>query len=250
MLSKQKLSLIRSLHLKKYSYDHKLFMIEGEKLVAEALTTNSDLVDEVFLLESSFSAWEDKLSKLRIKPHIINSKELSQLSRLTTPPPVLALCRHFNYSFELELVLNKVTLYLHELRDPGNMGTIIRTAEWFGINTIMCSQGCVDLYNPKLIQSSMGSIFRVKLFYDDVFNLTDLKSKVPVYAASLIGTNVFKEKAIDKGIIMLGSESHGIPAELLSLADHTITIPRASNSNAESLNVAVAAGIICGVLIK
>jgi TrmH family RNA methyltransferase len=224
-------------------------MIEGEKLVNEALNSNSQLVDEVFILESSLSEWEAKLSKLNIEPHIINSKELSQLSKLTTPPPILALCRHFNNSFDSGAILNKVSLYLHELRDPGNMGTIIRTADWFGIETILCSQGCVDIYNPKLIQSSMGSIFRVKLFYDDVFNLKEFKGKTTMYAAALNGTDIFKENSIDNCIILLGSESHGLPEELLNLADKIITVPKRDYSKAESLNVAVAAGIICSQLV-
>ncbi len=249
MISKQKISQLRSLRLKKNIYELKLFVIEGDKLLTEALNTKPEIISEVFVLKDRYSEWEPKLIKSNAIINIINSKELSQLSNLSTPAGIIALCRLFDTKLDIDLSKSVISLYLHEIRDPGNLGTIIRTADWFGIQNILCSLGCVDMYNSKVVQSTMGSIFRTKINYikDDIFK--QLQTFVPLIATVMDGNNLFDQTKISKGIIMLGSESHGLPEHILNIADLRISIPKANSCKAESLNVAVAAGIVCSHLI-
>jgi TrmH family RNA methyltransferase len=249
MISKQKISLLRSLRLKKNIYEQKLFVIEGDKLLTEALKTNPDIINEIYILNELYTEWEFRLSKSNALIHRINSKELSQLSTLTTPAGIIAICHHFESKLDQDILKSTISLYLHEVRDPGNMGTIIRTADWFGIKNILCSLGSVDLYNSKVIQATMGSIFRTNIHYIEVEELIQLKSYVPFIATIMDGNNLFKQSKMSNGIIMLGSESHGLPDHLINMADLKLSIPKANNSKAESLNVAVAAGIFCSHLI-
>ena len=136
---------------------------------------------------------------------------------------------------------------LDTIQDPGNLGTIVRCADWFGVQQIICSRDCVDLYNPKVVQSTMGSISRVQVVYEDLSTFIHDHSPIPVYAATLKGNDVSKLPTITEGIILIGNESKGIEPELLSMVSHHITIPR--KGNAESLNAAVATGIILSHLV-
>lgn len=137
---------------------------------------------------------------------------------------------------------------LDTIQDPGNLGTIIRCADWFGVNQIICSQDCVDVFNPKVVQSTMGSICRVQVIYEDLLSFIRANSKVPIYAATLNGYDISSQPAIQTGIILIGNESKGIGAELISMANHHITIPK--RGKAESLNAAVATGIILSHLLE
>lgn len=249
MISKQKISLIRSLALKKNIYEHKLFVIEGEKLLLEALNTRPDLIVEIFVLNTLEEVWKAKLQSVKAGIQIVNSKEIDQISNLSTPSGILAICRHFDYHFDMEQIKTTTSLYLHEIRDPGNMGTLIRTADWFGIQHILCSTACVDIYNTKVIQATMGSIFRIQIHYIEAAVIKQLSSIVPLVATVMNGSNLYQESKIKNGIIMMGSESHGLPDDLISLSDKRLSIPRSGQSHAESLNVAVAAGIVLSHLV-
>jgi len=249
MISKQKISLIRSLRLKKYIYETKLFVIEGEKLLIEVLNSQPELITEVFVLKEFFTKWEPKLQHSNAIVNVINARELGQVSNLSTPSGILVLCKIFEDKLDIEQLETSISLYLHEIRDPGNMGTLIRTADWFGIKNILCSPGCVDVYNAKVVQATMGSIFRINISNIELAVLIDLKTTIPLIATVMNGSNLYEQNKFTMGIIMLGSESHGLPDYIINIADHKLSVPKAKNSNAESLNVAVAAGIICSHLI-
>ena len=145
------------------------------------------------------------------------------------------------------MIKGAISLALDTIQDPGNMGTIIRLADWFGIKNIFCSTNCVDVYNPKVVQASMGSISRVRVGYTDILSLLEENKEIPIYAAVLHGKDITKMEKINEGIIVIGNESKGINEEILKLANVQITIP--GKGKAESLNAGVAAGIILSHLV-
>lgn len=239
MLSKKEIKDIQSLGLKKARDEQGLFLAEGPKLVAELLQTIPQKIQKIYALQSWMPAHED-LKKLI---HIVNESELQTLSQSKTPNQVLAIVQQW-HGFAPVLSAG-FCLYLDTIQDPGNFGTIIRTADWFGVTQVACTDGCADLYNPKVVQSSMGSIARVAVFYD-----TDLawlkKQTAPVYAATLHGTSTFSKP--HTGILLIGNESKGLRPELLQLATQQITIQK--KGGAESLNAAVATGILLSQLVS
>jgi RNA methyltransferase, TrmH family len=225
--SKSEIKLIRSLSKKKYRDLNNLYVIEGEKIVAEAKRTGKEIV-KIFRKEE------------------IGEELMNRITLLSSPSPELAVVR---ISPEHELVypeIDNLYLALDSVRDPGNMGTIIRLSEWFGVDRIYCSLDCVDIYNPKVIQSSMGSVFRVKVHYTDLSQLIKNKTpSIPVYGTFLEGNNIYEQEK-KNGLIVMGNESKGISSELSSLIEHKITIPPFSKKkDMDSLNVAIAAAIIC-----
>jgi TrmH family RNA methyltransferase len=247
MISKSQISYIKSLHQKKFRKEYRQFIIEGEKLCDEFINSNFN-VRQIYLLDSKRVKYEDLLLKISKKIEIIEVKpdDLDRMSTMSTAPDVLMLVEmpedpsihhaNINYSSDLTLVLDGV-------KDPGNFGTIIRIADWYGIKNIVCSADCVELYNPKVVQSTMGSILRTRIYYTDIENyLADL-NEVNIYGAQLSGENIYSLDGKLKGLLLMGSESHGISASLLTYITHPITIP--SWGEAESLNVAVATGILC-----
>jgi TrmH family RNA methyltransferase len=174
----------------------------------------------------------------------ISEAELGKISQLATPNQVVAVVQKF--AVPVTGAKNRITLVLDTLQDPGNLGTIIRIADWFGISHIVCSPGSADLYNPKVVQSTMGSLTRVNVLYTDLLTWLEKQQGVPVYAASLDGQDVSSMKKITEGILLIGNESKGISDELLNRADKKITIT--GKGRAESLNAAVATGIILSYL--
>ena len=168
---------------------------------------------------------------------------MEQMSGQDTPPGILAVAK---IPEQHKLKVNGWVLALDGIANPGNMGTIIRTAEWFGIKQIVCSQDCVELWNPKVIQATMGSVFRMNVVYTDLAQYLDEERKrgKAIYGALLEGENLFKKEKRDEGIIVIGSESHGIRSGVMPLITHPITIPRAEGSVTESLNASIATGII------
>ena len=180
---------------------------------------------------------------------LVSEVQMEQMSGQDTPPGILAVAR----IPEMKALLDEgMVLALDGIANPGNMGTIIRTAEWFGIKQIVCSEDCVELWNPKVIQATMGSIFRMNVVSTDLFSY--LKSRKDqgkaIYGALLEGENLFQKATWEDGVIVIGSESHGIRSGILPLITHPITIPRAEGSVTESLNASVAAGIIMGAVRK
>ncbi|MBA2745715.1 MAG: RNA methyltransferase [Flavisolibacter sp.] len=241
MPSKKEVKDIQTLSLKKHRDETKLFIAEGPKIVEELLVSFPRQVVSVYALQE----WIHKNQKLPpfFKVETISAIELEKISLLSAPNQVVAIIKQF--AFTLPDVQRPV-LYLDTIQDPGNFGTIIRIADWFGIQDIICSDGCADLYNPKVVQSSMGSMGRVQV-YVDVDGSWIRNQKLPVFAASLQGKPLHQFNKIQKGIILIGNESKGLRKELLNLASEKIRIP--GKGAAESLNAAVATGIILSHLI-
>ncbi|MES2432113.1 MAG: RNA methyltransferase [Bacteroidota bacterium] len=240
MLNKTYTKYIQSLHNKKSRDVEGVFIGEGTKVVVELLQTRQFLCKDVLCTKKWFDENNNLIGKYFDEElKIIEDFELEKISALTTPNEVLAVFAKKG-STEPSLKGN-ISLMLDTIQDPGNLGTIIRIADWFGIENIICSNGTADMYNPKVVQSTMGSLARVNVVYKDLPEWLEENKDVKIYAATLEGTPI-KEINIKEGIILIGNESKGVSNELLNRADENITIPKIGN--AESLNAAVATGII------
>jgi TrmH family RNA methyltransferase len=234
MLSKNELKYIQSLCQKKQRAQEGLFLAEGPKLALELL--NSDYRVEKLYATAEWLAD----NPVDVETTAVTEMELAKMSTLQTPNEVLLLCRQKKEVGE-PIFKNKVTIVLDGLQDPGNLGTIIRIADWFGIDQIIASEDTVEFYNPKVIQSTMGSFIRVRCWYQ---HLPEILSSVdvPIYGALLKGQSVNQLSALKEGILVIGNESKGIREAVLPLITKAITIPRIGQ--AESLNAAVATGIL------
>ncbi|WP_276359817.1 RNA methyltransferase [Daejeonella sp. H1SJ63] len=240
MISKSQISFIKSLHQKKFRKEHGLFIVEGLKSFSEFIGSGYE-IDSVFHTEDL----SPKLSKLsqNVKIYRVSTEELSKISALNTPQHLLAIIKiPENPEIKPENLKGTFHIVIDGIQDPGNLGTIIRTADWFGFKYIICSQDTVEVYNPKVVQATMGSLPRVKLIYTDLINFfagTDL----PVFGALLDGNSIYKTDFGNEGLILLGNEGKGISTGLMSKITVPVTIPRFGK--AESLNVAVSASIFC-----
>lgn len=239
MLVKSKVKYIQSLGQKKFRQQEGVFIAEGPKLVKELLTEHSDSVLEIFALKN----WIEENKRIATTCNLteITEAELERISGLTTPNQVVAVIKNFN-TIEPVADKEKFILALDGIQDPGNLGTIIRIADWFGVQHIVCSEDSADRYNPKVVQSTMGSIGRVNVFYTSLNKWLSEQNDTPVYAAALKGQDITRMQEPARGVIVIGNESKGISEEVLRLCNVTITIPQ--KGKAESLNAAVAAGII------
>jgi TrmH family RNA methyltransferase len=233
MISKNEAKYIQSLYQKKTRLSEALFIAEGAKLVDEILQSN-------FVVRKIYAVGEWIKYNNENNVTEVSADELQRISNLQTPNQVLAIVEQRTMIDEPGLK-NTITLVLDGIQDPGNLGTIIRIADWFGIKQIVAGEDTVDLYNPKVVQSTMGSIIRVNVWYKQLDAWLD-KVGVPVYGALLNGENVLKHDAIKEGIIVIGNESKGIRSNIMPFIKHALTIPRFGE--AESLNAAVATGII------
>ncbi|MEO6684122.1 MAG: RNA methyltransferase [Ginsengibacter sp.] len=242
MLTKKIAKYIQSLSYKKFRDEEKSFIAEGPKVVEEFLTTKK-FNCEIIVAERDWLV-NHQLLLSGMDPNMVFEVEpnrLQSISLLKTSNKVLGVFKQLSGN-DAPPLAGKITLMLDDLQDPGNMGTIIRIADWFGIDQMVCSHNSVECYNPKVVQSTMGSLARVSIFYTDLFSFLQNNKGVSLYTAALEGDSVFEMGNIKKGVIMIGNESKGIHSELFQLATHKITIPRFGN--AESLNAAVATGII------
>lgn len=245
MLSKNKIKFITSLHSKKNRTENQLFIVEGTKLVLELLQSN-------FICETivATNQWFEINNMVKFSCEQISCTEddLKKISTLSTPQQVLAIAQqkkynatHINYAKGLHIALDTI-------QDPGNMGTIIRIADWFGIESIVCSEDCADIYNPKVVQATMGAILRVKI---TIANLPEILTQskgnnVPILGTFLDGENIYSNKIPKSGIIVMGNEGKGISREISELVTHKLYIPSFNqNSHSESLNVAIATAITC-----
>ncbi len=253
MLSKNKISEISSLHQKKFRQSSGYFIVEGEKIVDELLLSAWEII-EIYATDELYQKYLAKAPQIQLaEAHLF-----AKISSLKTPAGILAVVKQKTMDLENVEVENNFTLCLDGVRDPGNLGTIIRIADWFGIKNIICSVDTVDLYNPKTIQSTMGSFLRVDVIYTSLvpFLIKTKLQQVPLFGAVLKGENVYHKKNVTQGVILMGSESHGISNDVLSLIDEPITIPSKLLSNAndvggiDSLNVAIATSVICAVFAQ
>jgi RNA methyltransferase, TrmH family len=253
MISKTRIRFITSLQNKKVRDAERLFVIEGDKLVKEFLI--ADVPVKMLLAKPEFI--ESLLPELTGSVNVIEDvsyNELKQISTLKTPHNALAVVHMPEHKMLISEILNQFCVALDFVQDPGNMGTIIRAAGWFGIKNIVCSMDCVDVYNPKVIQSSMGAILHVNIFYSDLKVLFTSASQkaVPVFGTLLEGESIYSHKLDNKGIILLGNESKGISDELVPFITEKIRIPKFSTASEgiDSLNVGMAASIVFSEFLR
>lgn len=244
MLSKSKIKLVQSLCQKKYRDELAVFFAEGHKIVTDLLP----YFDCQLLI-----AEKDWLSNNNLNGRIAEfveaeKAELKKISQLKTPSPVLAIFKKANHSQTEKPYLSHLCLALDEIQDPGNVGTILRIADWFGIETVYCSKGCADIYNPKTIQATMGAIARVKVIEVNLAEfLSQLPKDIPIYGSSLTGKIIYTEPLSKNGIIIMGNEGNGISKEIEGLLTKQLYIPNFPIGRicSDSLNVATATAIIC-----
>lgn len=242
MLSKKEIKDIQSLSHKKFRDELNLFVAEGPKIVGELVELIPQQIEKVYAVKSWIEANQSLTQRTDLVE--VSNSELERLSQLQNPNQVIALIKKLPAK---KPDASAFTLYLDTIQDPGNFGTIIRIADWFGIDDIVCTSGCADLYNSKVVQSTMASIARVNVYYDEGGDWLR-EQKVPVYAATLHGTSLADQAKTEKGILIIGNESKGISKEILQYATEQITIVKIGE--AESLNAAVATGIILSHLLK
>ena len=243
MLSKSIEKYANSLKQKKYRNQYHRFISEGEKIASEVL--KSDLkVEKILALPSWINENEKLVNKSRIDTKEVNEREMKRISSLTQPSPVLLIIETPAYKLNEKSVESSLNLVLDGIQDPGNMGTIIRITDWFAIPHIFCSEDCVDVYNPKVVQASMGSFTRVLFFEMKIEELLKRFSSMTTYATVTEGESIYEEKLKDRGFIIIGNEGGGISSSLESFIHKKISIPR--YGSAESLNAAVATGLVCG----
>ena len=247
MLSRSQSKLIASLRIGKYRSEEGLFVVEGVKMVGELLASNFE-IKTVFATQAWIAGKHLPPDRYLVDIEEINEAELKKISVLTTPNQVLAVAYVKTYR-NPGFLAGEWVLALDQIRDPGNMGTIIRTADWFGISRIVASIGTVDLWNPKVVQSSMGSIFRMPVHYVDLATyLEEAQKLAPVYGAFMEGNPIGDKLHGKQGVLVIGSESHGISPEIEFLITQKVTIPSAISDDkgrAESLNASLATAILC-----
>ena len=232
MLSKSQIKLITSLKQKKYRHQHGLFVVEGIKTIKELLLSNLKL-HKLYTTESFNIDAKDEV--------IVSDKDLKRISFLTTPNKALAI---FKISKPQSVNETGLIVALDAIRDPGNLGTIIRLCDWFGVKELVCSKETVDCFNPKVIQATMGSITRVNISYIDLESFIKT-SELPVFGAFMEGENVYGEKLPGKGILVMGNEANGVSKEIEAVITQKVSIPRFGEIQAtESLNVATATAIL------
>lgn len=246
MISKNTLKLIKSLAQKKYRHKHGLFLVEGEKNVVEALDSEID-VKQLFATVD-FIQSNRILIKNANKSEEATPAEIKKASLLKSPQNCLAICA-LPISEKLPDNPDNLSFYLDGIRDPGNLGTIIRTCDWFGIRQLFCSEDTVDLFNPKVIQATMGSFCRVKVFYVGFEKAKEMArdSGMQIFGTFMNGENIYKSQLPEKALVVLGNEGKGIRKEIENEVTQKINIPRFAKNEEkpESLNVAVSAAIIC-----
>lgn len=243
MLSKNKIKYIKSLQIKKYRKLHQVFLVEGEKIIQELFL--SDFTTLELYGTSDFLSKNQSSLNSNLKFYEVTERELKKISGLKTNVSALALVQ-MPPKEEVNFTQKKLTLVLDNIQDPGNLGTIIRTADWYGITQIICSQDSVALYNPKVLQATMGSFLRVKVYFEDlsIFFEKNHSHFDEIYGAYLEGENIHQKNFTKKNIaLILGNESQGIRPELKKWISNPLTIP--SFGKAESLNVGIATAIFC-----
>ncbi|MCK4922916.1 MAG: RNA methyltransferase [Bacteroidales bacterium] len=251
-LSQSQLKYFRSLQQKKYRTQHKAFIVEGEKMVKEISRDEKTYLEVIRILavKDFFEENTDILTKHDCL--IASSKDIEKISSQSSPGRVVMEVKIPDYLLDQSELGEELNIYFESIRDPGNLGTIIRTADWFGFNKIICSPDSVDVYNPKVIQSTMGSIARVKVFYRESKEIIEMTSKGTLFqnlGTVLGGENIYELKFPDKGMIFFGNESNGLSTNIKESCQNQIGIPGAKTEpGPESLNLATSVGIVLSEL--
>jgi len=240
MLSKSQINLLKSLQQKKFRREEGYFLVEGHKSIAE-------FINSPYRVEAVYHtpAFDSKVLNLSQKINLceISVTDLEKISSLKAPQEVIAKIAMPEWPvLSQNMLTGQFLLVLDGIQDPGNMGTIIRIADWFGISHIICSEDTVEAYNPKVVQASMGSLARVKVYYVDLAGFLP-KIKFPIFGALLNGSNIYQTDFGKEGLIVMGNEGNGIRPEIEKMVTKAVTIPRVGQ--AESLNVAIATALFC-----
>ncbi len=237
MLTKNEIKYIRLLQDKKHREEVQRFVAEGNKWVEELMKWQPGWLETLYATEDWVILHGKNIPEEKLK--VIPEYDLEKISGLCHPAPVVAVCRKPLYPVQ-HFIKDKWNLALDGIQDPGNLGSILRLADWFGLDAVWCSPDCADAFNPKVVQATMGSLCRVKVFYGDLGDLLS-QAIIPVFVSGMDGRNVFETKT-HEGILVIGSEGKGVRPDIFQKATHTLTIPRIGH--AESLNAAMAAGIM------
>ena len=229
---------------KKYRQQQNLFIAEGQKIVDEIVESDLNIRYVIYNKDKSFN-----YISCQAESYITDNMGMNKISALKTPPAILAIVDQSYVKFSIEDINDKLCLVADNIQDPGNLGTMIRICDWFGIDNLICSKESADLYNPKVIQASMGAFLRVKIFYTNLSEfISEYKSLTQnqCFGTFIEGENIYQSKLSNKGLIILGNEGNGISKDIESFVDKKLHIPSFANSekHSESLNISVAAGII------
>ena len=238
MISKNQIKYIRQLELKKFRKREKCFVAEGPKVVGDLMRRDQPIA--IFATEE----WQKEAS---VPVSRVTDDELRRISFLQNPQQVLALFPIPEPNYQSSIVNHQLSLALDGIQDPGNLGTIIRIADWFGIDTIYCSEDTADAYNPKVVQATMGSLAHIHIIYTDLLQLFDtLPKDYPIYGTLLDGDDIYNQSLSQEGIIVMGNEGNGISEAVRQRITHRLLIPNFhQGESAESLNVAIATAITC-----
>jgi TrmH family RNA methyltransferase len=255
MISRNRLKYLSSLKIKKVRSENRQFLMEGDKIVSDILKEGKAGIQQIIASHDWLTANEKLLTSRAGEVLEAGITDLQRISSLETPPAVMALLDMAEHTLDIMDLSDTWCLALDTIQDPGNLGTIIRSADWFGIRHIICNEACADIFNPKVVQSSMGAILRVNVYYEDlamVLKRYALELSLPVYGTFMEGLPVYDLPADKKGMVVFGNESRGISKELIPFIQSRITIPpgKRNSSHIESLNVASAAAVICSVITR
>lgn len=249
MITKAEIELIKNLDKKRKRAVNALFLVEGEKLSSEVLSSGMKVSKLYYIPAKCSNELVEAARKRKAVLCEVTTSEMERITHLKTPTAALMLVEIEEGKLDYEEVVSGLTIALDDIQDPGNLGTIVRLADWFGIKNILCSPSTVDIYNPKVVQATMGSITRVKVHYLPLAEtLADFKKRgVSVYSTSLSGDDISERKLSGKGIIVMGNEGNGVSEEVEKLSDERFFIPPfpKNEQSAESLNVGVATAILC-----
>lgn len=244
-LSKNEIKYVKSLHLKKFRQKYNNFIVEGDKIVRELLASSNFQLEGLYADENWLAKHADSFRAFDIPVHAVSGTDLERMSTLKTPNQVLVIVRLPTFSYSPDKINSSLSLYLDDIRDPGNFGTIMRIADWFGIPYVFCSPTSAAWTNPKVIQASMGAFLRVQVHPLELSQIPILAPELPIFGMVLGGRPLAEFPKPSSGLIVIGNESRGISANNLPYLTHRLTIPRHPAGGAESLNAAVATGIIC-----
>ncbi len=247
MISKAKIQYLQSLQQKKNRQKFNVFVAEGEKICNEIIEQRQLEVEGIFALPSWAQTNKAALAFYKNVLHEIDDATLKKISSLTTPNQVLIVAKQPAHVLDTPYIEQELSLFLDGIQDPGNLGTILRIADWFGIKWVFCSPNTVEVYNPKVVQASMGAFLRIKTQTLEMSACRNFFPNLNVYGAVLGGENIFTTTLTKNALLVIGNEGNGISAEVQRQLTQGITIPAYGNG-AESLNAAVATGIICAAM--
>ena len=246
MLSKNRIKWLRSLQMKKHRTAEGVFVAEGPKLVGELLAGGFECVYQV--QSTKYVAERPQGATQPFPVELATEDELRQVSTVETPQGVLAVFRQPCYAVDfVKAAKANLCLALDEVQNPGNLGTVVRLSDWFGIGDVFCSQGCADVFNPKTVQATMGALAHVRVHYIDLAGVLERARQegVKVYGTFLDGENIYEKRLANAGVIVMGNEGRGISAAVAQGVTERLTIPSWTDSHVESLNVAIATAVVC-----